>query len=403
MFTAIKNILWGRDRYREHPEAVVVSCYFNPQKSPYRTKAFSRFYESIKHLNHLILECVVGDAEPELPENANIQRVYTENLLWHKEALLNLAVSRLPSKYRYVFWVDADVLFANMSWLVDGVREFKDGARVLQPFEYCVHLGRDEEEPSFDVDAFKPKVASTDRHPMLWRSFCANYVNAPNWWRSRNYDVHGHVGFAWGAAREVLEACPLYDRALIGGADHIIAHASAGQIPSPCIEKSFTEDLAAVYDWSHRWREAVDHRIAYVRGDLYHLWHGDIDKRQYLKRIQEFTPNTKRIVEKDANGLYITKSGDDAYVKSYFAHREVRPEPKPGSTTVVHHHDNDGGFLNSMMIGYMTDSPIAGAILGGNPLGAVVGGAMRGLGGHESPATPSPHQQRSSNASENFS
>jgi hypothetical protein len=39
---------------------------------------------------------------------------------------------------------------------------------------------------------------------------------------------------------------PLYDRALIGGADHIIAHAAAGQIPHSCITKSFTDNLDEV-------------------------------------------------------------------------------------------------------------------------------------------------------------
>lgn len=397
MFTSLKNALWNRGRYREHPEAVVVSCYFNPQRSPYRTKAFERFYGTIKHLNHLILECVVGDAKPELPENANIQRVYTENLLWHKEALLNLAVSRLPSRYEYVFWVDADVLFTNLNWLTDSVAEFQTGARVLQPFEYCVHLGKDEERPSFDVENYKSRVADKDRVATLWRSFCANAVDRTDWASSNNYNTHGHVGFAWGATREVLETVPLYDRALIGGADHIIAHASVGQIPHPCIEKSFTEDLDAVYSWSRQWYEAIRGHVAYARGDLYHLWHGDIDKRQYLKRIQEFTPSTKRITEKDKNGLYVTKTGDDAYIKSYFKEREVKPSGSSG-TTVVHypHHDGDDGFLTSMALGYMTDSPLIG-MLGGNPAGAIVGAAINPGHQHHNPI------HRDTNASETFS
>ena len=40
------------------------------------------------------------------------------------------------------------------------------------------------------------------------------------------FDIHGHTGFAWGARREVLDQVPLFDRAIVGTADHIIAHAS---------------------------------------------------------------------------------------------------------------------------------------------------------------------------------
>ena len=102
-------------------------------------------------------------------------------------------------------------------------------------------------------------------------------------WQDQNYNNHGHVGFAWGARREVLEAVPLFDRALIGGADHIIAHAAAGQIPHPCIAKSFTDNLEEVMAWSHQFYRVTQGKIGYVKGDLYHLWHGDINKRQYLK------------------------------------------------------------------------------------------------------------------------
>ena len=64
MFTDFlkNNFLYG-DKYRTNSEAVIITCYFNPQKSPYRTKAFKTFYESIKHLNHRIIECVIGGGD----------------------------------------------------------------------------------------------------------------------------------------------------------------------------------------------------------------------------------------------------------------------------------------------------------------------------------------------------
>lgn len=386
---SIKNLTLNRNRYRTHGEAAIVSCFFNPQRSPYRLVAFNRFYASIKHLNHLILECVIGNTDPQLPESDSIQRVYTENLLWHKESLINLAVSRLPARFKYIFWVDADVLFTNLNWLVDGVAEFECGATILQPFEQCVHLERDQVGLNPGVIESLNKPGQQQR---VWRSFSANCVDNDTASRSTNYDIHGHVGFAWGATRELLEAVPLYDRALIGGADHIIAHAAVGQIPHPCIEKSFTEDLAAVYAWSAKFHAAARGRIAYVAGDLYHIWHGDIDKRQYLKRIKEFTPTTKQIRERDKNGLYVTKTGDDAYIRHYFDQREVKA--------------HDDGFMNSMALAYMTDSTFFGAVAGGNPAGAMLGGMMRHT--HNEPARhpihyDAPQTKDAPHASENFS
>lgn len=343
MIQFLKKIFGITTKYKSHSEAVVISCFFNPQNSPYRLKAFNRFFESIQSVNHCIIECVIGDAKPQLPENENIKRVYTENLLWHKEALLNKIISEyLPNQYKYIFWVDADILFTNPNWIIEGV-EVLQIENIIQPFEYCIHLERDESEPSFAVEKFRSRVFDEKYvNRRIWRSFSANYKTA-SLTKSQNdiYNIHGHVGFAWGARREILERIPLYDRALIGGADHIIAHAATGQIPHSCITKSFTDNLDEVLKWSKRFYKLIQGKVGYVSGDLYHIWHGDIDKRQYLKRIQDFTAKTKQIVHKDQNGLYITLSGDDEYMKKYFKHREV---------------SGDNIYLTSMGMSYMDPS-----------------------------------------------
>jgi hypothetical protein len=356
MFDLIKNKTVFANKYHTHSEAMIVSCFFNPQNSPYRIKAFKMWYESIKHLNHSIIECVIGDAQPQLAESDNIKRVYTENLLWHKEALLNKVISDLPTKYKYIFWVDADVIFTNLNWLVDGVRELQT-KNIIQPFEYCVHLERDETTPSFSMDKLRETYLPNQKNGKVWRSFCASFATT-QLWKDENYNNHGHVGFAWAARREILEAVPLYDKALIGGADHIIAHAAAGQIAHNCIVKSFTDNLDEVNQWSKDFYKVVNSKIGFVKGDLYHIWHGDIDKRQYLKRIQDFTAKTKQIVHRDKNGLFITNKGDDTYMKNYFRQREV---------------SQDDGFLTSMAMGYMTDSTLLGTALGGNMTGAMIG------------------------------
>jgi len=368
MFDKLKDVLFNR--YKSHDEAVIISCFFNPQNSPYRIKAFNHFYDSIKHLNHQIIECIIGETKEingrityrtpaQLPENKNIKRVYTESLLWHKEALLNKIISELPKKYKYVFWVDADVIFTNKNWLVEAVEKLKYNCDILQPFEYCVHLNKDEFKPAFNVDNYKGTASDPkNRHKQLWRSFCANYVTT-NFSGDENYDRHGHVGFAWGAKREVLDMMPLYDKALIGGADHIIAHAAAGQICHSCIKKSFTDNLDEIVAWSRLFFITVRGRIGYVKGDLYHIWHGDIDKRDYFKRIVDFTSKAKEITIKDKNGLYVTRNSNHVeYMNNYFRNREV---------------SGDDGFLQSMALGYMFNSGLFGGAVGGNFAGAMLG------------------------------
>lgn len=75
---------------------------------------------------------------------------------------------------------------------------------IIQPFEYCIHLERDESEPSFDVEKFRSRVFDEKYvNRRIWRSFSANYKTA-SLTKSQNdiYNIHGHVGFAWGARRK---------------------------------------------------------------------------------------------------------------------------------------------------------------------------------------------------------
>lgn len=368
-----KKLLFGETntKYVNHPEAVIIACYFNPEKNPYRLIAFNKFYESIKHLNHRIVECVIGDAKPELNhDNPNFSLVHTQTTLWHKETLLNGLIKKLPYSFKYVMWVDADVLFTNKNWLVDAVNELQK-KRIVQLFEYCVHLEQDQYEPDFNLDDAKSLMNGEPsvRHPRLWRSFAANYVTT-NYSDDHNYDKHGHVGFAWGAQRSLLKEMPLYDKALVGGADHIIAHAAAGHICHNCITKSFTEDIDAVTKWSKKFFKKTKGKLGFVNGDLYHIWHGSLESRQYLKRIKEFTPIAKNISKKDKNGLYITE--DDTYVKNYFKHRENTGQTQTTNVTV----NDDNSFVDSALIGYITDSALIGTVVGGNPLGAMIGDAL---------------------------
>ena len=182
---------------------------------------------------------------------------------------------------------------------------------------------------------------------------------------------------------------------MIGGADHIIAHAAAGQIGHSCILKSFTDDIDAVNDWSKVFYHFVKGKIGYVKGDLYHIWHGDVAKRQYLKRIQDFTPTSKGITKKDNNGMYITENDETTYVKQYFDHREdtknvsnIHREPvvkvvknnidykilqRKKTELRRQYPTSDNSFIESMALAYFTDSTFIGSSVGGDVLGAVIG------------------------------
>ena len=329
MLDFIKNKTIFANKYHTHSEAIVISCFYNSENSNYRLKAFDTFYNTIKHLNHKIIECVIGDGKPQLSSynDPAIEVIHTQNTLWHKEALLNKIIAGLPKEIKYVFWVDADVIFTNLDWLVEGVQVLQK-ENIVQPFEYCVHLKQDVDAPTYSdakaIGTSNPNAISEN----VWRSFAANFAEKSMYYDSDNYNAHGHVGFAWGARKEILQAVPLYDKALIGSGDHIIAHAAAGQINHSCIIKGFADNIGEVNEWSGRFSYIINNRLGYVKGNLYHIWHGDLKDRQYLKRVQDFTCQSKNITKRDENGLYVTDDGQDhPYVKDYFKQREtIKPK-----------------------------------------------------------------------------
>jgi hypothetical protein len=333
-------------KYKSHPEAMIVSCFFNSMDSSHRLEAFKTYYASISHLNHRIIECTIDGAKAQLTDIVrpdSLIQVSAKSLLWHKEALLNKAVSQLPERYKYIFWVDADVLFSNRSWLTDSVKKFEEGARILQPFEFAFHLGQGEKAPTDDRLTLRPilsylrsvrnhaKITTIAKTARLWQSFASVYADVVAR-GADNYDAHGHVGLAWGAVREVFEKIGLYDKALIGGADHIMAHAAVGQINSNCITRTFVDEgvRQEIATWSRRFCTYTQGKISYVEGDVFHLWHGDLEKREYFNRIRAFTPKMTaaaqrgQLTQNTSTGLYETD--DDGLVSTmtdYMIYREI--------------------------------------------------------------------------------
>ena len=391
---------WLKGRYRTHSQAVIVSCFYNPTNSPYRLAAFNRWYETIKHMPHMIAECLIGgQAESQLPDTESIIKIRTPSLLWHKEALLNRLIKGLPDKFRYVFWVDADVIFLNPRWLIDSVRLLQTGTAILQPFKYCTHMEKDQETVDklvlmsrheeldsagfYEHDLPSTPVPGTMR---TWRSFGSNYGNGRSW--RNNYDQHGHVGFAWAARREVLDRIPLFDKGLIGGADHVIAHAAASHIPHTCIRRAFADDIEAVVKWSYEFRDACvafssssGRRVGFVKGDLLHIWHGELKDRQYAQRVKEFTGMTKNVHTRDANGLFVTDDlATQAYTHSYFQKRDViRGRPDNVTRRTAPRNPITGAHPASQSH-FMEDAVAFGA-------GALVGAAVEHLM-HPSPPAP---------------
>ena len=297
----------------------LITPYFNPLG--YRTKRqnYELFRRRIDDaaLPLLTVECAFGDAAFELAPARDVWQVRAKHVMWQKERLLNLAMSRLPPQCTKVAWLDADVLFENPAWAVETSRALDTDAFV-QPFETAVRLPRD--------------AADHPERSEVWRGFAAVWRSDPEALGLGDYDQHGETGFAWAARRDVLAAARgLYDACIIGGGDHAMAHAVCGDWTSVCIDRLLGIDNAHrdhFSGWAQSIFASARGRIGHATGAALHLWHGERGHRQYSLRHRElvglaFDPNADlRIGETGCWEWVSEKPALQRWAAEYFTRRQ---------------------------------------------------------------------------------
>ena len=264
----------------------IVTSYFNPCGFRGRAENFERFAEPIRAagIPFVVVEATFGGGVTLPPEHHSL-RVEARDLMWQKERLLDLGTGWLPPHCTKVAWLDADVLFEEEGWAV-ATSELLETAMVVQPFATAVRLSRGALEPREGDEVFE--------------SFASVFVNRPEQLLHGKYDLHGHTGFAWAARRDLVARHGLYDACIGGSADHVMAHAFAGDSEtSRCITRMLGtggRHLAHFRRWNRRLGPEAGGRLTFTPGRLVHLWHGTIENRRYAQRNKElrelaFDPN----------------------------------------------------------------------------------------------------------------
>lgn len=259
-------------------EFFVVSAYFNPLGYGTRLENYRRFIAGLESVgvSFRVVECALGGAPFELPNDTPYIRVRSRDIMWQKERLLNVALRALPAICTKVAWLDCDVLFENERWVEEASRAL-DLYPVVQVFDTAVRLPRGQIVCSGGEEIFP--------------SFGAVYNACSKHVISGDFARHGYTGFGWAARRNWLDECGLYDVCVVGGGDHLMAHAFAGDVRSPCLDHTFgsvTTLRRHFESWAKVVGDCVRGQIGVVGGRLLHLWHGDIADRRYFARSRDF-------------------------------------------------------------------------------------------------------------------
>jgi hypothetical protein len=196
--------------------------------------------------------------------------------MWQKERLLNIGINHLPKDCDYVAWIDCDVIFGQPGWVSDAVHEL-DRAGVCHLYRSVYHLARDAASIS--------REASTVRHDSL------GYAMALGLEGSIGSVTEGipavfKRGHALCARRELIAKHEVYDRNILGGGDRLLAHAVTGQAEELISQDRMTPAHADDYRrWTAQFCRDVK-AIGYIEGDIFHLWHGDLERRLYRERLR---------------------------------------------------------------------------------------------------------------------
>jgi len=246
----------------------VVTAIANPLRWMSRIRLFRDFAEHMRDSGvHLtVVECAYGDRPHELAGTPGVTHVpvRARTLVWTKENLLNIGLSRLPADWKYAAWIDADIAFRRCDWAAETVHALQTWD-VVQPWTDCYDLGPNGE------------------HVAVHRSFCRIWQDGGE--VGGGYGTFAHPGYAWAATRQALEHLGgLIETAALGAADHHMALALTGHV-----ERSIPASLTGAYAaplrrWERRAMQHIAGNIGAIGGTIEHFWHGEKRLRRYIER-----------------------------------------------------------------------------------------------------------------------
>lgn len=254
----------------------VISVISNPCR--YRTRAtlFDQFKDRCGNskANHWFVEAVFGNREFAHTHSGHPNHIQLrcDEELWIKEAMLNVAITRLPQDWKYVMWMDADIQFVNPDWERETIEALQHYA-VVQPFSHAVDLGP-------DYETMKTHTG-----------FAHNYINQIG--TGTPYKgPHWHPGYAWAWRREAWNAVGgMIDWGICGAGDNHMALGLLGRA-----SESLPKDIHPNYRkmtlrWQDRALRSIRKNIGYVPGTIVHYFHGNKANRNYTGRWKILTKN----------------------------------------------------------------------------------------------------------------
>jgi hypothetical protein len=267
----------------------VIAVVSNPVRYESRYRLFREFCTRMRRQSQVRLFTVELQhrARPFITD-ANL-KLTTEDEIWHKENMINIAVNHLPSDWEYVAWIDADIDFHNHDWVAETIDQLQH-YYVVQLFSHAIDLG--------------PNGESMEVFP----SFCYQWARYQKIGAAA-YNKCWHTGYAWAMRRQSYnDIGGLIDWAILGAADHHMAKAFIGKVRESYPLVNLNPHYKLLCDnFQKRCDMHIKKNIGYVPGTILHFWHGKKADRKYRSRWDVLVKNDFDPlfdIKKDCNNLW---------------------------------------------------------------------------------------------------
>lgn len=297
-------------------DTCVVMCFFNP----------AGYKQNVKNTNHVVsqmresniplflTELVYDDETPQIKDSNFIVR--SNSRIFSKENLWNITENKLPDKYKKIIFLDSDIKFSNKDWFNQS-SNILDDYPVIQPMSYVYRkIQLNSIDHTIDTDCVD--------HRTLFQKSAANFI-------FKHKDINQrycYAGYSIGFQRSVFKQINgFFELSIIGGGDSLFWYSFLDLYSTDYIFKKNNPIYIKYCEYKEKFNKHLDiKKIFYVKNSLsLHLYHGQLSKRNYVKRGEIFDKISNKIIffyNKDEILEIDNKELQDLIVKYFYDRKE---------------------------------------------------------------------------------
>ncbi len=316
---SVAHANWGQDKTLH-----VAAMFSNPYRWHTRQALFNNFRRHMAGLPNIKL--YVGELAYH-ERNFEVTSIdhpldfqwRTQDVLWHKENVLNQVVSRFDRDWQYGAYIDGDMFFNRHDLGLETIHQLQLHDWV-QMFSSLVDLGPDNMPVKIFKSFARAYLESGSRG-------VGGYSKALLYEPGKKFGI-GATGGAWAFRRKAFDTCGgLLDTCILGSGDWHMSYGLIGErVAHPEIDKCGKKYVDSILAWQAR-AAAIRKNIGCVDVMASHFWHSSRHSRGYgtrwrILRDNDYDPRVD--IYRDSNGIYQLDPGrmrfrDD--IRHYFMSR----------------------------------------------------------------------------------